>query len=633
MIIKQFPGGWYAEALPGGEYVVTYPDPPESPSYRNYMTTHLGQIPYGPLGRVLTPRATAVGGFRVAGPLHYDRHVAEYVHGSGWRTITAPLPWGVSTAIYDYPGQLHIASLETFPVTGSQGWRYATRANQLVSGQSTYGPQPYGLYEWTDLGNGLIIGQGPHGGLWLWDGEHYRQIASGEVQVIRATCLGDRVGIGYWGRTVPTACIWATVAELRACPIVVPQPPDFQPYKRPLFFSPYYTHSAQYGVTGRFIGNAVFPDKKFIKSTSQPLVVGTDTYDATALKRIRYYYIHCSSLAAGKDQYDFFRDKPRRDYVIYLDSRVGWEKLPSWVPSYAILCGQGYINAGESLVAFEDAMHEMFATMHQHGRPLAITTCHYDRNGTVPVATVQQLTPIYDRLIRKFGMIGVMPFADMREGHANPQDPTSPMIGGMHLHQLLYDEAQRIFDAIPSGPLPTFVPPDPGPTPGPDKVWFSPVERFMSNPIAVQAVRKQVEWNPDADGKGHRAIYGNARPNGGLVNGEGKVKFGSPVSNNGDPIAGDYQPWDYAAKPDGPQDDPPDAASAVTIRPHGDGPSDPNDMHFTNGDKFQLTGMPGGEIQTRAFNAIDIAELWNDGKVGGREEMLHANGETVRVLR
>lgn len=165
-----------------------------------------------------------------------------------------------------------------------------------------------------------------------------------------------------------------------------------------------------------------------------------------------------------------------------------------------------------------------------------------------------------------------------------------------------------------------------------DKDWFPPVERFMeSTPLTVKALRKQVEWNPNADGNGHRAIYGNARPDGSLNElGEGKVKFGSAVSNNPDPSV----PWDYTLHPEGPQDDPPDAESTVVINPHGDGDNDPDDLYFANGERYQITGMPGGSIQTRRHGAVDVAELWNDGLVGGvREEMLHANGETLRVLR
>lgn len=148
---------------------------------------------------------------------------------------------------------------------------------------------------------------------------------------------------------------------------------------------------------------------------------------------------------------------------------------------------------------------------------------------------------------------------------------------------------------------------------------------MSSSPITVKALRKQVEWNADHDGAGHRAIYGNARPDGGLnQSGEGRVKFGSAISNT---------PYDKVTNPRGPQDDPPDDESKVVIRPHGDGPEDPNDIHFAHGEQFQLSGMPGGEIQTRRKDAVDVAELWNDGTVGGRQEMLHANGETVRVLR
>lgn len=177
-----------------------------------------------------------------------------------------------------------------------------------------------------------------------------------------------------------------------------------------------------------------------------------------------------------------------------------------------------------------------------------------------------------------------------------------------------------------AGEPPLLIPPAPPTT---TRRFFPRVRRFMSDTMTVRALQKQVEWNPNADGKGDRPIWGNVRPDGGLnQQGEGRAKVGSAISNNAD-----GSQWDYALHPEGPQDDPPDDESKVVLNSHGIGEDDPDDIYFANGERFQLTQMPGGELQTRRHGAIDIQELWWDGRKAGMDQVFHKSGTALRVLR
>ncbi len=200
----EFPSGWYADALPSGEYAVLIPN--------QHVLTHLGPIPFTDADRQpLFIRVSAVGGFRFAGQSWHSTDTVEW-HGS-WRIIPRT-PVGVSPVIYDLGGTLHISDGSI----GSQGWRYAT-STRLVTGDETYQPTAAApsLYEWTDLsssGDTVVVGQGEEGGAWLWDGTQHRELVSGDCRFIRAHRTGNSVAISTWRIGGSTVIIFATLAEL-----------------------------------------------------------------------------------------------------------------------------------------------------------------------------------------------------------------------------------------------------------------------------------------------------------------------------------------------------------------------------------------------------------------------------------
>src|SRR5262245_50487675 len=144
MNILTFPGGGHADALPGGEFVVTYYDG------RRHMDTHVRRVTYAdPVSHPLHPPLPTPKGLPLHGQDHDNPHITPE-----WTQAEAP-PWhlwpetphGVSPVIYDANGLLHISNGSI----GSQGWRYVEQGTgRLVTGDESHEPRPpcY-VFDWT----------------------------------------------------------------------------------------------------------------------------------------------------------------------------------------------------------------------------------------------------------------------------------------------------------------------------------------------------------------------------------------------------------------------------------------------------------------------------------------------------
>lgn len=216
----------YADHLPSGAWCALIP--------KAYCVTHLGAVSF-PQGETFGPlflRCTDVGGFRFAGQAHDHENPAAYERiGAAWVSLPPPC-FGVSPLIYDHEGNLHCSNGSV----GSQGYRYVTPENTLISGDATYGPF-HGLFEYTYLEDGLWIGQGAEdgSGIRVWDGT-LRQLETGTCRFLRANRVGDVVALAFT-RPDGVVLIRTTMAELRALPPVVDRqpgpvvnvPPDHHP--------------------------------------------------------------------------------------------------------------------------------------------------------------------------------------------------------------------------------------------------------------------------------------------------------------------------------------------------------------------------------------------------------------------
>ena len=224
-------GGLYGDHLPSGEFCVTVPGV--------HCTTHLGLValPPGETFGPTFPRCTRVEGFRFTGQAHDTENPAAWewdslnltAAGSGWDSYPPPA-CGVSAVIYDNDGVLHRS--DCGPGVGSQGYRYVTPDNVIISGDATYSIDLGAgrkLFEYTDVG-GLLIGQAAYdgGGAQVWDQENEAllQLEFGSCRFVNAHRLGDVVSLAFT-RPEGVVLMLTSMAELRALPVAVPQePPD-----------------------------------------------------------------------------------------------------------------------------------------------------------------------------------------------------------------------------------------------------------------------------------------------------------------------------------------------------------------------------------------------------------------------
>jgi hypothetical protein len=212
----EIPGGLEAEALPSGAYACRLT--------RGVIETHLGHLDQS-AGTARWLRITEVGGFQIAAQCE-ERPVT--LHWRGTWEVLPTTPVGVSPVLFDDDGALHISDGSI----GSQGWRYVDPlTGRLVTGDETYRhPRAPALYEYTDIGDGLYVGQ--HGddtrpGCVLWDGARLRMVEAGRVRFIRANRNGETVALAMMREDgLPAVVLWTTVEELLALPPLDAATPD-----------------------------------------------------------------------------------------------------------------------------------------------------------------------------------------------------------------------------------------------------------------------------------------------------------------------------------------------------------------------------------------------------------------------
>jgi hypothetical protein len=218
-------GAFFGDVGLDGSYVATIP--------HAHIETHLGDVkfPDGELTGVWFPRLTSSGGFKFAGQLHDTVAPAVEWDGSKWNSRSdLPLPAGTSPVIYDLQGHLHSGA------PGSQGFRYVRSDGSLVSGDETYFNPALSLNEWTDLGDGLVVGQDNLGrGAVLYEGTNGWLIYPHDSRFIRALRSGDDLAMCFttqegvivrWGKLQEFKTIPLEPVHSTPTPVPSPVPPS-----------------------------------------------------------------------------------------------------------------------------------------------------------------------------------------------------------------------------------------------------------------------------------------------------------------------------------------------------------------------------------------------------------------------
>jgi len=331
-----FDGGWYADALPNGQYVVLYAD--------GHMDSSVyGVVPPPPNDalRCLYPRLDPTNGAVFTGqeadegnkmrPLHWD--------GSSWSILSDQSIPGVYPVIYKPSGEI---VLNYGAADGTQGYRYVATDGRVVTGDETYSPtSQWTLFEWTELVPGsLVVGQGNDGGVIVWDNGVYRELvpeSAGLCRFIHATATGvtdsDSFGLAFWGQTgVPTACYFGTLKELRELPVVEPvvvQPPPVIPTPPPQVVEPPSREPMQLPES---VKSTI---REFASVYSVPSGDGSEEWIESALRAVPGGWIHrlAQTIAArhggdwGRKRASHDRPLSKESIALNRDGLHGWDLL------------------------------------------------------------------------------------------------------------------------------------------------------------------------------------------------------------------------------------------------------------------------------------------------------------------
>jgi hypothetical protein len=387
----EIPGGMYCDALPNGAYVCIR-------ASGQPLVTHLGEVPSPAGANPLYVRCTEVGGWKFAGQSNHNPETLEYRDG-GWHPVPI-VACGVSPVIYDLTGQLHIS--DCGPSVGSQGWRYVDSVTgALVTGDATYGSS-FGLSEWTDIGGGWYIGQcNLARGCACWDGTTLRMIEPGDSWFIRARRDGDQVSIALVRKTGdPSILRWLTMAELRAMPVVVPDPVvvNVPPINRALWFGGF-----AFGTPLAVLGNCLLAVRNITGPQARPVIVSDETVGNVS-GTILGHFISGSTVEAIELQAKTIAERP----VAYWDDRR-WPRWPV-LPTGAWLCVRAYCLKDESPAAFEADMRTVLSTV-PVGQDVALVAQCYTSNLDL-TSDLVGLVPVFARLCRDFPcIVALLPFS------------------------------------------------------------------------------------------------------------------------------------------------------------------------------------------------------------------------------
>lgn len=219
MTVEHFRGATAGDALLTGEHVALF-----EKSHLIFNGQRV-EFPAGESFGVLYPVISRTGQ-KFVGQAHDLGNATMEYDGTQWHTH--PPSNGTYGAAYD--GQDNLQIIAPGPNVTSQGYRNIGPDGELVFGDETYAPN-HGVSQWTDIGDGIIIGQGHEvNGAVVWDGSVLRRIDDPDdvrfCWPVRARRSGNYVVITYT-RAGEGVIVWrGSVSELLALPLVhAPAPP------------------------------------------------------------------------------------------------------------------------------------------------------------------------------------------------------------------------------------------------------------------------------------------------------------------------------------------------------------------------------------------------------------------------
>jgi hypothetical protein len=457
------PGGLFCDALPDGTYVCVLAD-------ATHVQTHQGDI--STIANI-TPgyvRVADKGVFVFAGQASDASRGALVTWSTldGWH-FNARVPYGANPVIYDHDGLLHVATQDLH--IGSLGYRYVdVVTGVLVTGDSTKS-HPSGLVaDWTDIGDGLIVGAcNVVPGVVVLETATLtlRMIEPGDFVRMTVNRVGNQVAISIIKPGgAPALILQTSMTELITLPVIQPAPPSvslptISKFLHPVLVAPFKdpTHASGQPVSMEELGVLLTPRDP----VPSPLPKG---------QRLTYYW-----------------DQPTRPVV------------PPWLRPWDLFGFEFYREVYETLQETVDRWRvNLLNVLSDWTGSLFVIPQFYCQGAPPPneLWTVQQ---VVDALIYLTPLVNLSPRIQVVAPFCWDR------LNGMTAHPELREMLKRVVAASPGLPtLPEIpLPPPPPPTPVPQEpsmpqLTFSlvPLKTFNETPVFDQIV--EVEPHPDGHG-------------------------------------------------------------------------------------------------------------------------------------
>lgn len=207
MTRKDFPGGWYGDALPDGRYAVLIKG--------QRVDTHLGPVSL-PGEDILFLDVAPTTPFKVAGQSQNGRGTLESREGGQFQVVGSS--FGVLPNIYLPNGDLLLAT------ASHQGFRYIDDNGRPVTGDESQRDPETGLNEFTKTG-GVTVGFADNGIHIVYNGVR-RVVTPGDTYgsyTVKFSRAGDSFSLFYHDRaTLSSHAIWFTRDEISQFPVFSP---------------------------------------------------------------------------------------------------------------------------------------------------------------------------------------------------------------------------------------------------------------------------------------------------------------------------------------------------------------------------------------------------------------------------
>ena len=289
-----------------------------------------------------------------------------------------------------------------------------------------------------------------------------RVIGAGKVEVVWSITTGE--GPSH----IRTMEVNTEEIDTELPPPPPPQNPTyFPPLPTPKWILPYHVVTDRWGDDSRPVGNGMIitaesPTESTAVSQARalragtkfglPLVTDLPSYTKQVESLVIGLYLSAPDEARMREQVQVAeagiqnRIYPDVPLICYVDKRsVEWDKLlPHLNPKRHWISPQLYIDPGERVIDFlNHCVNTCFDVLEGDFKVIP-TWCAYDRNGLITPQTLYDIQEIGASILDIPGVIGILPFTDMRQGKVGNKE-----IGGMNLYPEVKDVMAALQDANP----------------------------------------------------------------------------------------------------------------------------------------------------------------------------------------